>query len=158
MFAREPFREHAREKELFLAGPTPRTDETESWRPDALKILFEQQYRGTVILPEDKDCGLAGMDDEALADAQQRWETIALDRADVILFWIPRDLVTMPGFRTNIEYGAYKDSGKIVVGAPAGAAKMSSIRRDAHIHGFKMCETLEETVKQALVLMDAIWK
>lgn len=41
-------------KSLFLLGPTPRSSDVRSWRQDALKLLSELNYDGTVFVPEDR--------------------------------------------------------------------------------------------------------
>lgn len=104
---------------IFLAGPTPRDKDTPSWRPDAILELRRIGFRGYVFVPEDETgdwSRLTYMD-------QVRWEWDALDAATAILFWIPRNILTMPAFTTNVEFGMYWNSGKAVVGAPADAAK-----------------------------------
>jgi len=41
-------------KSIFLAGPSPRTPDVKSWRPEALKILEAKGYDGIVFVPEPK--------------------------------------------------------------------------------------------------------
>lgn len=43
-----------------------------------------------------------------------------LERASVIAFWVPRDLERLPGFTTNVEFGGYVGSGRVVYGRPDG--------------------------------------
>ena len=103
---------------IFLAGPSPRDPETPSWRPEALRLLEELGYKGVVFVPEPKD----GQWKNSYTD-QTEWEKMGLDMADRIVFWVPRDLVRMPAFTTNVEFGRYVDSGKAVLGFPEGAPK-----------------------------------
>ena len=56
-------------------------------------------------------------------------EERCLHLSDVILFWIPRDLDTLPGFTTNIEWGVWHASGRCVLGAPPNAPKLRYLRR-----------------------------
>ncbi len=109
---------------IFLAGPTPRSADVPSWRPEALQLLEEMKYNGIVYVPESrsKSCE-GGAWGDAEYDLQVEWETEALEAASCILFWIPRDLVTMPGFTTNDEWGFWKASGKCVLGIPRDAPK-----------------------------------
>jgi hypothetical protein len=106
---------------LFLAGPTPRSRDVPSWRPGALRILAEPSFAGTVFVPEEP--GEGGLSPTA-GDEQVYWEWRCLERADAIAFWVPRDLKTLPGFTTNVEFGLYCRSGKALLGYPPGAAKL----------------------------------
>lgn len=104
-------------KSIFLAGPTPRDAETSSWRPDAIEELRRQGYNGVVFIPEPE--GTANFD----YDSQVEWEKTHLALADIILFWIPRNLQNMPAFTTNVEFGTWIDSGKVVYGRPDNSPK-----------------------------------
>src|SRR3989338_6807118 len=103
-------------KSIFLAGPMPRSRKVKSWRPEAIRILEKLGYDGVVFYPEDRDGGW-----RQDYTAQANWEHAGLDAADCILFWVPRQLKTMPAFTTNIELGLYAKSGRIVLGAPKDA-------------------------------------
>ncbi|MBI2633196.1 MAG: nucleoside 2-deoxyribosyltransferase domain-containing protein [Parcubacteria group bacterium] len=132
-------------KSIFLAGPTPRDKEMKSWRPEALKILEEKGYSGTVFVPEDRDGKTKGSYDD-----QVEWEWQALERADCILFWIPRDLETMPAFTTNVEFGLWVKSGKIVLGAPKDAPNMRYLKALGEKYDVSQSHTLEDTINNAL--------
>ena len=92
---------------------------TPSWRPEALRLLAARGFTGAVFVPEPRD-GAWTRD----YDGQIEWEEAHLHMADVVLFWLPRELGSMPGLTTNDEWGAHKYSGKVVFGAPPGAAKV----------------------------------
>lgn len=89
---------------VFLAGPTPRLGgDVESWRPAAVEALADRWTDPaplTVFTPESR----GGVRAEHY-DHQVGWETRARAAASAILFWIPRDLRTLPGFTTNVEFG-----------------------------------------------------
>jgi hypothetical protein len=53
---------------------------------------------------------------------QVEWEYVGLEGCRVVAFWVPRDLATLPGFTTNVEFGRYVGSGRCVYGRPEGAA------------------------------------
>lgn len=110
---------------IFLAGPTPRSDEVKSWRPTALRILKELGHTGYVFVPETADWGWSGD-----YDGQVLWEWQALGRAACVLFWVPRDLETMPAFTTNVEFGmmATRFPQRTVLGFPTGAPKTSYLK------------------------------
>lgn len=47
-----------------------------------------------------------------------------MNAADLIVFWVPRDLEFLPGFTTNDEWGHWKNFGKCLFGAPKEAEKV----------------------------------
>jgi 8-oxo-dGTP pyrophosphatase MutT (NUDIX family) len=145
--AQQPFPD-AWSRAIFLAGPTPRaSNPVPSWRPDALQILERLGYDGVVFVPEPAD-GHLGSD----YPAQLAWETEALHLADVIVFWVPRELSAMPAFTTNVEFGRWIDSQKCVLGHPPDAPKTGYL--DALLaevtNGVLPHSTLEETLADAV--------
>lgn len=138
-------------KSIFLAGPTPRGPDGIAWRQEALKILELKGYDGTVFVPEPRDAKW-----HREYDRQVEWEDLCLNTSDCILFWIPRNLKTMPGFTTNIEWGRWENSGKVVLGYPEEAEKMSYTAFYAKKEGIPTVSgeigTLEHTIEMALVM------
>lgn len=116
VYAREAFPTQGKSS-IFLAGPSPRDTGVIPWRPEALKILEGMGYDGHVYVPEPRS-GVWDKLDPAGKTEQIEWEDTALHRSDVILFWIPRDMESLPGLTTNDEWGFWKISGKVVLGAP----------------------------------------
>lgn len=106
-------------KSIFLAGPTPRGDNIISWRSDACKKLEKMGFDGVVYVPEYSTW--KPKDDYV---DQAMWEREALTNATVILFWVPRSLPDMPAFTTNVEFGYWLHSGKVVYGRPDDASKI----------------------------------
>lgn len=135
-------------KTIFLAGPTPRDNAVASWRPDAIKQLEQLGYDGTVFIPEPRDNKWAKD-----YTAQVDWERKCLDAADCIVFWIPRELETMPAFTTNTEFGLYCKSGKVVAGAPEDAPKNTYLIDLATKENIPWSKSLEETLKSALTII-----
>jgi hypothetical protein len=77
---------------IFLAGPTPRDAATPSWRPEALRLLAAAGFDGVVFVPEPRD-GAWARD----YHGQIAWEEAHLHMADVVLFWLPRELKSHAG-------------------------------------------------------------
>ncbi|MCU7820557.1 nucleoside 2-deoxyribosyltransferase domain-containing protein [Kitasatospora sp. DSM 101779] len=139
---------------VFLAGPTPRAAEVASWRPQAVDLIAAR-WTGpkplTVLLPEDRD-GFRAVD----YDHQFAWETAGRAAATAILFWIPRDLRTLPGFTTNVEFGHDVTTGRTVLGCPPDCPDPGRNRYLVHLarhYGAPVRETLPETVAAALALV-----
>lgn len=129
---------------IFLAGPTPRDSETPSWRPEALRLLEEAGYDGVVFVPESADGQFKG----SYTD-QVEWEERGLEMADRIVFWVPRDLRTMPAFTTNVEFGRYVQSGKVILGRPDGAPKTRYLDWLGEKNDVPIFETLKATLAEA---------
>lgn len=110
---------------IFLAGPTPRSYDVPSWRPEAIELLEEHGFDGTVFVPEAPAGGWHGVYDE-----QVHWEWEGLAKAACIMFWVPRELHMMPGFTTNVEFGliAALRPDSVVLGAPNHAPKITYLR------------------------------
>ncbi|SDM47178.1 nucleoside 2-deoxyribosyltransferase domain-containing protein [Allokutzneria albata] len=142
---------------VFLAGPTPRAGrEVPSWRPAAVEALA-QRWTGPepliVFTPESR-----GGKRAAHYDDQVDWEISARATATAILFWIPRDLRTLPGFTTNVEFGLDVGTGRAVLGCPPDCPNPERNRYLIYVarrHGVPVCETLEDTVAAALALVTA---
>jgi len=148
-----------KDKSIFLAGPTPNTlSNRKSWRGEALKILAELGFNGLVFVPERQGFfnGKKLPEDifRGLYNEQVEWEEDHLKRATCIAFWIPRDLKNLPGFTTNIEWGRWENSGKIVLGAPVSADKMRYIRYYAKKFNIPSAFTLRGTMLLATKMVD----
>lgn len=126
IYALEPFLDRVAPKSVFLAGPTPRSADVPSWRPEALRLLEAGGFTGDVYVPEPRDGKWA--EDYT---HQIEWEHEGLQKASLILFWIPRNMVTLPGLTTNIEWGMWVGTRKVVLGSPPEAEHMRYIRYQA---------------------------
>lgn len=138
---------------LFAAGPTSRAhlrnkdgSEVLSWRPNFVKELEKHHYSGQVFIPESKHGGFCND-----REKQINWEYDHLHMAKLIVFWVPRDLETLPGFTTNCEYGYWLRSGKILYGRPESAHKISYLdwmyKKET---GLKPATSMSELVRQVL--------
>ncbi|MGW5336200.1 nucleoside 2-deoxyribosyltransferase domain-containing protein [Streptomyces bauhiniae] len=155
VWAREPIPESG--PSVFLAGPTPRLGgDVESWRPAAVEALAEQWTGAeelTVLTPESR-----GGKRAAHYDDQVGWETAARRAASAVLFWIPRDLRTLPGFTTNVEFGLDVATGRAVLGCPPDCPNPERNRYLVYVaqqHNVPVRETLHDTVTAALGIVTA---
>lgn len=100
-------------KSIFLAGPIPRDENAVSWKREALNILEEHGFLGTVFVPEAREF-VPKVDymDEVM------WDKAALDKCDLIIFWVPRKRPYMLGLTTNVEFGYYIGKKDIIYGRP----------------------------------------
>jgi nucleoside 2-deoxyribosyltransferase-like protein len=105
-----------RQPSIFLAGPTPRSSDVSSWRPEALDLLRGLGFAGTVLVPERRDWSVQFdyLD-------QVEWEFTGLEGCSVIAFWVPRHPETLQGYTTNVEFGRYIGLGRCIYGRPDGA-------------------------------------
>ncbi len=128
-------------KAIMLVGPTPRRADVLSWRPEALRILESLGYDGVVFVPECEDGTWRHNYDDQI-ETEERM----LNMADCIVCWVPRDMATMPALTTNDEFGHWKNSGKVVFGAPQGAPSV----RYQQYYAQKLCIPLHETLEATL--------
>jgi len=129
-------------KSIFLAGPSSRDsiEDITDWRKETCNILNRKGYDGVVFIPEPfkgdyKD--------------QIEWEQTCLNMADCILFWVPRN-EKLPGFTTNVEFGEWMKSGKVILGYPKDAYKMRYLDYKAKKYKVPIENTLEETINSVL--------
>lgn len=140
-------------KSIFLAGPTPRDAGVSSWRAEAITMLRTLGWKDYIFVPEPPldtfGFQINQMDDFEYSK-QIEWEEEGLTNAKVIMFWIPRQLPHMPAFTTNIEFGMWCKSGKVVLGAPPNAEKMKYLHYYANKLGIPNYTSLEQTAKAAI--------
>ena len=133
-------------KAIFLAGPTPRDKTIPSWRTSAIELLRNTlQFTGSVYVPESLDKEI-----DFNKTAQIRWEWEALNIATVIVFWIPRDLETLPGFTTNVEFGLTSTSSKCVLGFPPHTPKVAYLAELASRYQIPVFHDLETALAAAV--------
>lgn len=143
---------------IFLAGPTLRNDFFEnSWRKDAVEILEKEGFDGAVYIPESMtgDYSAINLDDKGYP----QWEWNRLETCDVILFWVPRNLETLPGFTTNVEFGRYITlcPEKVVLGYPVDAPKCTYLGTlYERFNNDGVANSLEDTLKHAIARINVL--
>ncbi|MFF3085882.1 hypothetical protein ACFVRB_12610 [Streptomyces nojiriensis] len=93
-----------------MPGPPRTSAPIPSWRPEALRALTEQWLGRrplTVLSPESRHGERADR-----YETQVDWETDARAAATAVLLWIHRDLRTLPGMTTNVEFGLDVSTGR----------------------------------------------
>jgi hypothetical protein len=133
-------------KSIFLAGPTPRDKSVASWRPEAIKLIEDYGFDGNVLVPEPR----GGEWSKWEYENQVLWEWEGLNTATIVLFWVPREMQTMPAFTTNVEYGMMCASGKCVLGHPIGAPKCGYLDALAQRYNIPNFYDLTATVQYAI--------
>lgn len=142
------------QKSIFFAGPTPRNKATKSWRPEAIDKLKELGFDGVVYIPE-----YEGLQEKEDYTDQAMWERKALTEATVILFWVPRELPDMPAFTTNVEFGYWIHTGKIIYGRPDTAEKIKYLDWLYKLdYGKDPINNLDELLKQSIELCNKCYK
>ena len=128
-------------KSIFLAGPTPRGENVESWRTKACQIIEHYGFDGIAYVPE-----YSSWKPKTDYVDQAQWERDALANSSVIAFWIPRFLPDMPAFTTNVEFGYWLHTGKVLYGRPDEAKKIKYLdwlyKTDMNIEPFNNLEDL----------------
>ena len=140
------------QKSIFLAGPTPRGENVSSWRIDACKMLEKLGFDGVAYVPEYSTGKIKG----DYID-QTEWERDALSNASVIAFWIARELPDMPAFTTNVEFGYWIHTGKVLYGRPDDAKKIKYLdwlyKKDTNNEPYS---SLKELIKSSIELANEI--
>lgn len=135
---------------IFLAGPSPRRSTDLNWREDAINILRLLGYDGVVYAPIWRDGPPNESGKPFSYDGQVEWETKYLNACDIIVFWVPRDMKTLPAMTTNVEFGMWLTSGKVVLGYPEGAEHMTYLDWQSRHEGVPVSRNLMDTLASAL--------
>jgi len=157
-YAQDPYDRDAHVASVFLAGPTPRSKDVPSWRPEAVELYKKHEFDGHLYIPERDDW-------EALEGYgnQIEWEHYHLDICCAILMWVPRELKLMPSLTTNVEFGLYLRS-KWKVRSRSGYRLFYGRPDDAPKNGYlnycyrkftqrEPCNTLEGLVEETMEYM-----
>jgi len=136
---------------VFLAGPSPRKEGDPNWRIEAIESLRRAGYMGTVIAPVPRDGEWPRDYNDQIA-----WESAHLACCDVVLMWVPRDLETLPGFTTNVEFGEWLSSGKLLYGRPQNAPKTNYLDARYRAVNTKQKPPFDQPAESLDVLADMV--
>lgn len=82
----------------------------------AIKILKELEFDGTIYIPEYNNKKFKYYTE------QVEWEREVYLKCSIMMFWIPRNISkNILGLTTNVEFGYYLCTGKIIYGRPDNA-------------------------------------
>ena len=80
---------------------------------------------------------------------------MALTEATVIVFWVPRRIPEMSGFTTNVEFGYWLPSKKVIYGRPNEAQKNKYLDWLYELdYDKKPIDNLEELLKEAISMAE----
>lgn len=122
---------------IFLAGPCPRGDDKWDWRGEAISILNDLGFTGSVMNPTNPY-----FDSIDLAK-QTKWEWEAMCKASAIVFWVDRS-DEHPAFTTNIELGCWWGKKGVFIGFPKNAPKTDYIEQGSKMRGVPIYHDLRE--------------
>lgn len=128
---------------VFLAGPSPRTNLLPSWRPHMINIIRQEGYQGDIISPEKKKHDFEEYD----CEINTAWEYQHMKIADKIIFWIPREMIAMPALTSNVEFGEFLHSGKILLAYPPNAQNMIYLQVKAKMNNVPVVNSMEDAAK-----------
>ena len=138
---------------IFLSGPTYRSvnmpEDPKPWREEAVKYLEELEFDGNVFIPEYRDNVQPA---DWTHSRQVDWEVNYLSKVDVILMWIPRDMKYLPGMVTNIEFGEWLKSGRLICGAPETAERNQYLMERCVRVGVKWLTDLKSLCQEAIIM------
>lgn len=138
-------------KSVFLAGPTERNSKFGTrWRLEIREALNDIKNL-VLFIPEPAD--LSNNPDIDISswwpeyDVQIDWEWYHLENCDAVAFWVPRNMETLPGLTTNVEFGLCATSAKCLYGRPDNAEHiryLDSLWRATDHDGWPICKSIPE--------------
>lgn len=152
---------------VFLAGPSSE----HRWRPDAVRMLRDGGFSGTIIIPEFR----SGVFDKSRFDDGQpssipgmsrssqkimEWETRGIENASLMLVWMAYTGFDDPrhwtGLSTRGEVARAIESDQrrpgLVLGMPPDAFRSGQDRYHAHRRGIPIYPTLQEACDRVVEL------
>lgn len=151
--------------EVIYVGQKPTSGDSESiflaglhggmpWQFEALSILKRAGFQGRVFIPLTESGSWLSYD-----YLQNEWELEYLELATAIAFWFREDQAGSVWFaRSEVQYGLYLPSGKIVLGHPRGVYHVKYLDLLASHYEVPTSHTLEGTLSQAIGLSHRLWK
>ena len=137
---------------IFLAGCSPRDDQILTWRKEVINILGRTGFTGSIISPQPE------LNQWSDYNSVVEWEDEYLKIADLIVFWIPRSMKNqIYGLTSNVEFGMYLNSGKILYGRPPDSEHNCYLDYwYKRVYNLKPVDNLEDLVQESLNFLSQI--
>lgn len=133
------------QKSIFLAGTTS-TDRENDWRKIVVELLKAKGYDGVIYNPDYTE-----LENRNSYENQLVWELRGIRQCTAIMFWVDRELPSRPGLTTNVEFGYWLHSGRLIYGRPKTAQKCLYLDMLYNLQTKQNpCETLEELVDKTI--------
>ena len=134
-------------KSIFLCGTMPRDNETD-WRKQVIDALEDYGYDGVVYNPDYSNIDIS----RRLSYSDQiLWEINAMKSSAIVCFWIDREMPKHPGLTTNVEFGYWVRSSKVIYGRPHNDEKCFYLDYVYRLEQNKEpVETLEDLIKELI--------
>jgi hypothetical protein len=130
---------------VYLAGAID-MGKAINWQAYIIQSL--SLYDGLVLLNPRRD----KFTDDTL-DEQITWELHAMDTANLILMWFPKEAKAPISF---FETGLYMGSGKLVLGAEHGFYRRRNLEMTSERYSVPLWSTLEETAEEVIKRYEAV--
>lgn len=145
---------HRNSPSVYLDGPKS-TVSGLSWRKKLFEILQQQGFTWTVIIPE---CRKDNQVPPYGTEEFYHWETVVMEMASTIMFWMPRDSSIFPARDMNDRWGHYKHEKNIILGYPPRTENINYQGWYAKKHGITMVHSLENMAQYIKAVLDQFAK
>lgn len=129
---------------VFLGGAID-MGKAENWQLEVIGLL--DASLDLVLLNPRRGKFTAEMEDE-----QIQWELRALETADAILMWFPKQSEAPISL---LEFGLYLQSGKLLVGVEEGFYRQRNIELTAEYYGVEVSHSLQQLVARLSAIRHA---
>lgn len=88
-----------------------------------------------------------------MEDEQIRWELSAMESANFILMWLPKDAEAPVSF---LELGLYLKSDKLILGVENGFVRQRNVEITAQRYGVDVYHTLSEVIAKSRLAIEQV--
>lgn len=124
---------------VFLAGAID-MGAAEDWRSE---VILKMEHQASMVIMNPRRTEFTA----DTLDEQIKWELDALEKADVILMWLPSNSKAPISL---FEAGLYWESGKLVIGAGTEFYRRRNLEITAHRYGVGLYDVLGVAAREVL--------